>query len=87
MAPGTKERVLFDNWLAGKSQNKANHWQKKMIESGAIIKAANEMNKLLIDAEGYSGALPRECTLVITPIQSQLRHVCEQIGAACPKEI
>jgi geranylgeranyl pyrophosphate synthase len=83
----TQERVLFDNWLAGKSQHKANHWQQKMIESGAIIKAADEMNKLLTKAEGYSGTLPSECSVVIAPIQSQLRHVCAQIGAACPKEI
>ena len=74
--------MLFDNWLAGKSKIKANHWQKKLMDSGAIVKAADEMNKLLIQAEGYSGTLPRECKVIIAPIQSQLRHVCEQIGAA-----
>ena len=82
----TQERILFDNWLAGKSQNKANHWQKRLLESGAIFKAADEMNRLLREAEGCSGKLPIECTLVIAPIQSQLRDVCEQIGAAYTKE-
>ena len=82
-----QERMLFDNWLAGKSKIKANHWQKKLMDSGAIFKAADEMNKLLIQAEGYSGTLPRECKVIIAPIQSQLRHVCEQIGAAYPKKI
>ena len=82
-----EERMQFDDWLAGKSKNKANHWQIKLMDSGAIVKAAAEMNKLLIQAEGYSGTLPRECTVVIAPIQSQLRHVCEQIGAAYQKKI
>lgn len=82
-----QELMLFDNWLAGKSKIKANHWQKKLMDSGAIVKAADEMNKLLIQAEGYSGTLPRECKVIIAPIQSQLRHVCEQIGAAYPKKI
>ena len=48
-----QELMLFDDWLAGKSKIKANHWQKKLIDSGAIVEAADEMNKLLIEAEGY----------------------------------
>ena len=78
------ECTLFDEWLAGKSQNNADYWQTKVLKSGAIIKAANEMKKLLKEAEGYSGALPKECKIVIAPVQTQLRYVCEQVGAACP---
>jgi geranylgeranyl pyrophosphate synthase len=78
------ERSLFDSWLAGKSQNKANYWQKKITESGAIHEVAKEMYKLLKRAEGVSGTLPKECIGVIAPIQKQLRNVCEQIGASCP---
>ena len=78
------ERSLFDSWLAGKSQNKANYWQKKIIESGVIHEVSKEMHKLLKQAEGVSGTLPNECIGVIAPIQKQLRMVCEQIGACCP---
>ena len=79
-----EKRAQFDLWLAGKSQTKANYWQKKMIKSGAILTAAEEMNKLLTEAEGVSGTLPRECVRVISPIQRQLNHVCKQVGSACP---
>ena len=78
------EQVIFDLWLAGKSQSKANYWQKKMIKSGAILTAAKEMNKLLKEAEGVSGTLPKECISIILPIQKQLSHVCKQIGSVCP---
>ena len=79
----TPERSLFDSWLAGKSQNKAIYWQKKITESGAIHEVAKEMYKLLKRAEGVSGTLPKDCIGVIAPIQKQLRNVCEQIGASC----
>ena len=79
-----EERGKFDSWLSGKSQSKANFWQKKMIDSGAILTAANEMNRLLREAEGVSGTLPKECIGVIAPIQKQLKRVCKQIGSSCP---
>ena len=78
------ERTLFDSWLAGTSQNKANYWQKKITESGVIHEVAKEMRKLLKRAEGVSGTLPKDCIGVIAPIQKQLRNVCEQVGASCP---
>ena len=79
-----EKRAQFDSWLAGKSQTKANYWQKKLIKSGAILTAAEEMNKVLTEAEGVSGTLPKECVRVISPIQKQLNHVCKQVGSACP---
>ena len=79
----TAEQSLFDAWLAGNSKSKANYWQRKMIDSGAIYTAAEEMNKLLREAEGFSGNLPKECISVIAPIQKQLSYVCKQIGSAC----
>ena len=80
----TKERALFDEWLAGKSQSNADYWQMRVAKSGAIMRAADKMKKLFKEAEGYSGALPDRCKTVIAPIQAQLRYVCEQIGATCP---
>ena len=77
------ERKAFDTWLAGKSQNNAAQWQKKMTEAGAIITAAEEMRSLLKEAEKFACLLPKECSSVIAPIQIQLTAVCKQIGASC----